>query len=55
MGELISHKERTIVLKNLDAIDGTHVLDTKPVFKEFQPKTEIKQPVWVADLMRNYW
>jgi tRNA-Thr(GGU) m(6)t(6)A37 methyltransferase TsaA len=53
--ELLEHKGRTIKVKFLDAINGTLVLDIKPVFKEFQPKTEIKQPEWVADLMKNYW
>jgi tRNA-Thr(GGU) m(6)t(6)A37 methyltransferase TsaA len=53
--ELISHEGRTIKVKYLDAIDGTPVLDIKPVFKEFQPKGEIKQPAWVADLMKKYW
>jgi tRNA (adenine37-N6)-methyltransferase len=53
--ELLEHHGRTIKVKFLDAIDGTPVLDIKPVFKEFQPKTEIRQPSWVADLMRNYW
>lgn len=53
--ELIEHNGRKIKVKFLDAIDGTPILDIKPVFKEFQPKTEIRQPVWVADLMKNYW
>jgi tRNA (adenine37-N6)-methyltransferase len=53
--ELLEHKGRTIKVKFLDAIDGTPVLDIKPVFKEFEPRGEIKQPVWVADLMKNYW
>ncbi|SHH49024.1 tRNA-Thr(GGU) m(6)t(6)A37 methyltransferase TsaA [Chryseobacterium oranimense] len=53
--ELLEHNGRTIKVKFLDAIDGTPVLDIKPVFKEFQPKTGIKQPEWVADLMKNYW
>lgn len=53
--ELIEHNGRTIRVKFLDAIDGTPVLDIKPVFKEFQPMTEIKQPIWVADLMKKYW
>ncbi len=53
--ELLEHRGRTIKVKFLDAIDGTPVLDIKPVFKEFQPKGEIKQPVWVEDLMRKYW
>lgn len=53
--ELISHKERIITVKYLDAIDGTPILDIKPVFKEFQPKSPIQQPEWVADLMKVYW
>jgi len=53
--ELLEHKGRTIIVKGLDAIDGTPVLDIKPVFKEFQPKGEIRQPEWVGDLMKNYW
>jgi tRNA (adenine37-N6)-methyltransferase len=53
--ELLEHRERTIKVKYLDAIDGTPVLDIKLIFKEFQPTTEIKQPDWVADLMKNYW
>jgi tRNA-Thr(GGU) m(6)t(6)A37 methyltransferase TsaA len=53
--ELLEHNNRTIKVKYLDAIDGTPVLDIKPVFREFQPKTDIQQPVWVEDLMKNYW
>ncbi len=53
--ELLEHKGRVITVKYLDAIDGTPVLDIKPVFKEFQPKGEINQPEWVSILMRNYW
>ncbi|MVM33840.1 tRNA (N6-threonylcarbamoyladenosine(37)-N6)-methyltransferase TrmO [Spirosoma sp. HMF4905] len=53
--ELVEHRGRTIVVKFLDAIDGTPVLDIKPVFQEFQPQTSLKQPDWVADLMSQYW
>lgn len=53
--ELLERNGRTIKVKYLDAIDGTPVLDIKPVFREFQPKGEIKQPEWVGELMRNYW
>jgi len=53
--ELLEHNGRTIKVKNLDAIDGTPILDIKPVFKEFQPMGDIKQPDWVADLMKHYW
>ncbi len=53
--ELIEHSGRSIKVKYLDAIDGTPVLDIKPVFEEFGSKTEIKQASWVNDLMKNYW
>ena len=53
--ELLAHDGRTIFVKGLDAIDNTPILDIKPVFKEFQTATDIKQPEWVADLMKNYW
>lgn len=53
--ELIEHKGRMLKVKNLDAIDGTVVLDIKPVFKEFKPLKEVIQPEWVSDLMQNYW
>jgi len=53
--ELIAHTGRTIKVKYLDAIDGTPVLDIKPVFREFQPQTAIRQPSWVDDLMHQYW
>jgi tRNA-Thr(GGU) m(6)t(6)A37 methyltransferase TsaA len=53
--ELLEHNGRIIKVKYLDAIDGTPILDIKPVFNEFQAKGIIKQPVWVADLMKNYW
>lgn len=53
--ELLERNGRTIKIKNLDAIDGTPILDIKPVFKEFQAKGIINQPSWVADLMKNYW
>lgn len=53
--ELIEHAGRTIKVKYLDAIDGTPVLDIKPVFREFQPQGTIRQPGWAGELMKNYW
>jgi tRNA (adenine37-N6)-methyltransferase len=53
--ELIEHVGRVIRVKYLDAIDGTPVLDIKPVFTEFMPKTAIRQPGWVGDLTADYW
>lgn len=53
--ELLAHNGRVLTVKYLDAINGTPILDIKPVFKEFQPKGNIQQPAWVADLMKDYW
>jgi tRNA-Thr(GGU) m(6)t(6)A37 methyltransferase TsaA len=53
--ELLEHAGRVLKVRLLDAIDGTQVLDIKPVFNEFLPKGEIRQAGWVADLMKDYW
>jgi tRNA-Thr(GGU) m(6)t(6)A37 methyltransferase TsaA len=53
--ELLECRGRSIIVKYLDAIDGTPVLDIKPVFKEFAPKGEVRQAEWVSRLMKNYW
>ena len=53
--KLIQHNGRKLIVQNLDAIEGTPVLDIKPVFSEFLPKEEIVQPDWVKALMKNYW
>ncbi len=54
---LIEHKGKSLFVKWLDAIDGTPVLDIKPVIKEFlpYPDEEIIQPAWVNELMKDYW
>jgi tRNA-Thr(GGU) m(6)t(6)A37 methyltransferase TsaA len=53
--ELVNHTGRSIKVKYLDAIDGTPILDIKPVFKEFGAKSEIRQPQWSEELMQDYW
>jgi tRNA (Thr-GGU) A37 N-methylase len=39
----------------LDAIDGTPILNIKPVMAAFLPRTPVRQPAWSHELMRNYW
>jgi tRNA (adenine37-N6)-methyltransferase len=39
----------------LDAVDGTPVLDLKPVMAEFAPRGELRQPDWARELMAGYW
>jgi tRNA (adenine37-N6)-methyltransferase len=53
--ELMWHRGRTLGVKMLDAIDGTPILDIKPVFREFREKKEIRQPEWVTDLLKDYY
>jgi tRNA (Thr-GGU) A37 N-methylase len=42
-------------VRGLDAIDGTPVLDIKPVMKGFLPRGEIREPAWAGELMKGYW
>jgi tRNA-Thr(GGU) m(6)t(6)A37 methyltransferase TsaA len=44
-----------LFVAELDAINGTPVLDLKPVMAEFLPRQEIRQPEWSRELMREYW
>ena len=44
-----------LFVSELDAIDGTPVLDIKPCMAEFLPREEIRQPNWSHELMRDYW
>jgi len=55
MVELIKRESNKIWVKYLDAIDGTPILDIKPVMKEFLPAGEIRQPDWSKELMKDYW
>jgi tRNA-Thr(GGU) m(6)t(6)A37 methyltransferase TsaA len=46
---------RTLHVAGLDAIDGTPVVDIKPVMRELLPQGEVHQPPWVAELMQDYY
>lgn len=53
--ELVGVDGRQVHVRGLDAIDGTPVLDIKPVMRAFQPRGEIDEPWWTAELMAGYW
>lgn len=53
--ELIKLEGNQLTVKYLDAIDGTPVLDIKPVLREFEPQSSIRQTEWATDLMKHYW
>jgi len=42
-------------VRGLDAIDGTPVIDVKPVMKGFLPRGEVREPAWAKELMDGYW
>jgi len=54
IAQILKIEGKKIYVTSFDAIDGTPVLDIKPVFTEYLPK-EIKQPKWVVELMKQYW
>ena len=52
---LVRVEATVLQVSGLDAIDGTPVLDLKPVMKEFLPRGLVSQPEWSHDLMKDYW
>jgi tRNA (adenine37-N6)-methyltransferase len=52
IGEL---SERSFTTRGLDGIDGTPVLDIKPVFRWSVPKGELRAPSWSEELGENYF
>jgi tRNA-Thr(GGU) m(6)t(6)A37 methyltransferase TsaA len=52
---ILARTERALIVRDLDAIDGTPILDIKPVMREFLPIGEVHQPQWADELMRDYW
>jgi tRNA (Thr-GGU) A37 N-methylase len=53
--KLLSVDGLILNVRGLDAIDGTPVLDVKPVMKGFLPRGDVKEPEWAAELMKGYW
>ena len=52
---ILSVRGTMLELSGLDAIDGTPVLDIKPVMTDFLPRGDIREPAWARELMRQYW
>jgi tRNA (adenine37-N6)-methyltransferase len=52
---IVKVEGRSLFVQLLDAIDGTPVIDLKPVMQEFLPQTPVRQPQWSVELMREYW
>jgi tRNA (adenine37-N6)-methyltransferase len=45
----------TLDVEGLDAIDGTPVLDIKPVMAGFLPRGAVREPDWARAIMAGYW
>ena len=44
-----------LVVEGLDAIDGTPVVDIKPVMQGFLPRGEVREPALATEIMAAYW
>lgn len=44
-----------LVVRGLDAIDGTPVLDVKPYLTGFAPRGQVVEPAWATEIMASYW
>lgn len=45
----------SLEVEGLDAIDGTPVIDLKPVLTGFLPRGEVREPAWAREIMAQYW
>ena len=52
---ILSVSGRDLTVEGLDAIDGTPVLDIKPVMAGFLPRGEVREPDWAREIMAGYW
>jgi tRNA-Thr(GGU) m(6)t(6)A37 methyltransferase TsaA len=52
---VLGREGRRLEVGELDAVEGTPVLDIKPVMQEFLPREKVAQPAWSRELMQAYW
>ena len=54
--ELLGVDHHDVSVRGLDAIDGTPVLDLKPHVVEMdRPRSAVREPAWIRELMQGYW
>ena len=53
--ELVGVDGTRVLVRALDAIDGTPVLDIKPYMEELAPRGRVRQPSWSRELMSGYF
>jgi len=52
---IVSVQGTTLEVLGLDAIDGTPVIDLKPVMSGFLPRGPVTEPAWAQEIMKDYW
>jgi len=52
---LIQVNKLDLHVEDLDAVDGTPVLDIKPWFSEMGPRGDVRQAHWSQEMLRNYY
>ncbi len=53
---LLSVEGLKLTVEGLDALDGSPVVDIKPVLKNFTPdRNALREPQWAKELMVNYF
>ena len=53
--KVLSVDRLAVDVEGLDAVDGTPVLDIKPVWSGNNLRGELREPAWARELMQNYW
>ena len=53
--EILAVEGPSLRVRGLDAIDGTPILDIKPLVSGFLPRGEIREPAWAVEIMKRYW
>jgi tRNA (Thr-GGU) A37 N-methylase len=52
---LLAVKGLDVHVADLDALDGTPVLDVNPYMVEFAPRDPVTQPTWSTEFMHDYY
>ncbi|MFF4448225.1 SAM-dependent methyltransferase [Streptomyces sp. NPDC001502] len=52
---ILAIKGRDIHVEDLDAVDGTPIVDLAPYFEQMGPRGSVRTPAWVSDMLDDYW
>lgn len=52
--ELVQRDGRTLTVRGLDALDGSPVIDIKPLMTGLLPRSSLRQPRWADEIMSEH-